>query len=206
MLHCSTGYRDPKHRPQIYDSFRPAWFSQPLMSSLPPPTSLHSVASLRRLDPATGLCGVHLEAHYRRLGRRSLRLRFLGEPSDAVLDRLVGRAEPELLLEAVVDGGVRGVFEAYPAEPGHAEIALSVENEYQGRVVRRYLFDEGLEDIGTSEALLRVQDNGPGLREPREGSQGLRLVRSLAGQLSGRLEMESSNAGTTVTLIFPVIE
>ncbi|MXQ14843.1 sensor histidine kinase [Microvirga makkahensis] len=61
-------------------------------------------------------------------------------------------------------------------------------------------------DIGTSEALLSVQDNGPGLGEQRPGSLGLRLVRSLAGQLSGRINIDSSGSGTEVTLIFPLIE
>jgi len=50
------------------------------------------------------------------------------------------------------------------------------------------------------------QDNGPGMGEQRPGSLGLRLVRSLAGQLSGRITVDSSSSGTTVTLIFPMIE
>jgi two-component sensor histidine kinase len=61
-------------------------------------------------------------------------------------------------------------------------------------------------DIGTSEALLSVQDNGPGMGEQRPGSLGLRLVRSLAGQLSGRISVDSSASGTEVTLVFPMIE
>ncbi|EIM25352.1 signal transduction histidine kinase [Microvirga lotononidis] len=61
-------------------------------------------------------------------------------------------------------------------------------------------------DLGTSEALLSVQDNGPGMGELRPGSLGLRLVRSLAGQLSGRINIDSSASGTEVTLIFPMIE
>ena len=40
----------------------------------------------------------------------------------------------------------------------------------------------------------------------RSGSQGLKLVRSLAGQLSGRLEVESSSEGTTVSMRFAVFE
>ena len=61
-------------------------------------------------------------------------------------------------------------------------------------------------DIGTTEALLRVQDNGPGMGEPRQGSMGLRLVRSLASQLSGRVEVDSSASGTCVTMVFPLVE
>jgi two-component sensor histidine kinase len=61
-------------------------------------------------------------------------------------------------------------------------------------------------ELGTAEAMLSVQDNGPGMGEQRPGSLGLRLVRSLAGQLSGRITVDSSSAGTLVTLIFPMIE
>ena len=61
-------------------------------------------------------------------------------------------------------------------------------------------------DLGTSEAMLIVQDNEPGMGEERPGSQGHRLVRSLAGQLSGRIAVDSSSSGTTVTLVLPLIE
>jgi two-component system, sensor histidine kinase PdtaS len=44
-----------------------------------------------------------------------------------------------------------------------------------------------------------------GVKE-RPGSLGVRLVRSLAGQLSGRVNVGSSSYGTGVTLIFPLIE
>jgi two-component sensor histidine kinase len=44
------------------------------------------------------------------------------------------------------------------------------------------------------------------MKEERPGSQGLRLVRSLAGQLSGRVEIDSNESGTTVALIFPHID
>ena len=42
--------------------------------------------------------------------------------------------------------------------------------------------------------------------EPRQGSMGLRLVRSLASQLSGRVEVDSSASGTCVTMVFPLVE
>jgi len=61
-------------------------------------------------------------------------------------------------------------------------------------------------DLGTEEAMLVVQDNGPGMGDQRPGSLGLRLVRALAGQLSGRVEVNSSTSGTTVTMIFPLVE
>jgi two-component sensor histidine kinase len=61
-------------------------------------------------------------------------------------------------------------------------------------------------DRARSTALLAVRDNGPGMGEPRPGSQGLKLVRSLAAQLSGWIEIDSSASGTSVTLEFPLVE
>ncbi|NOG73897.1 histidine kinase dimerization/phosphoacceptor domain -containing protein [Roseicella sp. DB1501] len=60
-------------------------------------------------------------------------------------------------------------------------------------------------DAGTDEAVLVVRDNGPGMGEQRPGSLGLRLVRSLAAQLSGRVEIDSSSTGTAVTMTFPLV-
>lgn len=61
-------------------------------------------------------------------------------------------------------------------------------------------------DLGTKEAMLVVEDNGPGMGDDRPGSMGLRLVRSLAGQLSGRVNVDSSASGTTVSMTFPLVE
>lgn len=56
------------------------------------------------------------------------------------------------------------------------------------------------------EALLRVLDNGPGMTAPpRPGSAGLSLVRGLAAQLGGTLEVDSSSQGTAVSVRFPLI-
>lgn len=61
-------------------------------------------------------------------------------------------------------------------------------------------------EIETGDAMLVVQDNGPGMGDERPGSQGLSLIRSLTSQLSGRIEIDSSPSGTTVVLKFPRIE
>jgi two-component system, sensor histidine kinase PdtaS len=56
------------------------------------------------------------------------------------------------------------------------------------------------------EARLEVSDNGPGLSERREGSMGLKLIETLASQLSGRLTVDSSSKGTLIMLDFPLVE
>lgn len=61
-------------------------------------------------------------------------------------------------------------------------------------------------DADTEEAVLTVSDNGPGLGDERPDSQGLKLVRSLAGQLSGHVHIESSPEGTTVSMRFPLFD
>jgi two-component sensor histidine kinase len=59
--------------------------------------------------------------------------------------------------------------------------------------------------IGFGEARLTVSDNGRGIRHPSEHGSGLKLIASLARQIGGTMEQESSNSGTTTTLTFPLI-
>lgn len=58
----------------------------------------------------------------------------------------------------------------------------------------------------TQEATLTVQDNGPGMGEKRKGSKGFSFVNMLTQQLSGRLEIDSSTAGTKVSVTFPLFD
>lgn len=114
---------------------------------MPAPTTPDRRSPALRLVAESGdvdLLRAHLKGHYRSLGPRSRRLRFLGEPSAEALDRLAERAEPGLVLELVEEGAVRAVLEAYDAAPGHAEVAISVEDGWQGRGLGRALFEEGL--------------------------------------------------------------
>lgn len=56
------------------------------------------------------------------------------------------------------------------------------------------------------EATLTVQDNGPGMGERRKGSKGLTFVSTMAEQLSGRMDVETSSAGTKVCVMFPLFD
>lgn len=56
------------------------------------------------------------------------------------------------------------------------------------------------------EATLTVQDNGPGMGEKRAGSKGLAFVEMLAEQLSGRMDFDTSSAGTKVCVMFPLFD
>jgi two-component sensor histidine kinase len=59
--------------------------------------------------------------------------------------------------------------------------------------------------LGYGEARLTVSDNGSGIRKPSEGGSGLKLIASLARQIGGIIEQESSDAGTTTSLRFPLV-
>jgi two-component sensor histidine kinase len=59
--------------------------------------------------------------------------------------------------------------------------------------------------VGRGEARLSVSDNGKGVDPARPAGSGTRLIRSLAAQIGGQVEQDSSDQGTTTTLQFPVI-
>ena len=140
-------------------------------STLPlpsPPSHRDTVGGLR----------MQLKRHYDRLGRNSRRLRFLAEPSDSVINGIANRTAPDLMLEIERDGAVRGVLEAFDLGHGHAEIALSVEDAYQGLGLGRRLFEEGLRHLGrrgyTTADLYCLRENTPVLR----------LVKSAGGEIT----------------------
>lgn len=112
------------------------------------------------------------------------------DATDAALDRMAERAEPELVVEAIKDGSVRGVFEAYAMAPGHAEVALSVEDECQGRRLGRALFMEGLRAL--AERGFRTAD----LFCLRENAAVLALVRAAGG----RIRLEGGEAVVQIEL------
>jgi two-component sensor histidine kinase len=59
--------------------------------------------------------------------------------------------------------------------------------------------------VGVGEARLIVSDNGQGVDPSRPQGSGTRLIASLAAQVGGQVEQESSEKGTTTTVQFPII-
>lgn len=58
--------------------------------------------------------------------------------------------------------------------------------------------------VGYGEARLTIEDNGIGLRNPRADGSGLKLIASLARQIGGEVEQESSEHGTSIAVTFPI--
>ena len=58
--------------------------------------------------------------------------------------------------------------------------------------------------VGYGEAQLTISDNGKGMTDKSAGGSGIRLVSSFK-QIGGSLEIESSARGTTVSVMFPLI-
>jgi two-component sensor histidine kinase len=59
--------------------------------------------------------------------------------------------------------------------------------------------------IGYGEARLTVADNGRGIQNPGSGGSGLKLIASLARQIGGEVQHESSKHGASTSVTFPVI-
>lgn len=59
--------------------------------------------------------------------------------------------------------------------------------------------------IGFGEARLTVSDNGRGIINVSENGSGLKLIASLARQIGGTIEQQSSDSGATTILTFPLI-
>jgi two-component sensor histidine kinase len=59
--------------------------------------------------------------------------------------------------------------------------------------------------IGFGEARLTVSDNGHGIQSTNEQGSGLKLITSLAKQIGGAIDQESTDMGTTTALTFPLM-
>ena len=89
-----------------------------------------------------------LATHYARLGRASRQRRFMANLPDRSVRRIAGLASPEIVLGIEAEGRVVGVLEIFPGTDAHAEIAISVEDAYQGRGYGKALFIDGLAAAG----------------------------------------------------------
>ncbi|ANT63329.1 hypothetical protein AYJ57_22935 (plasmid) [Salipiger sp. CCB-MM3] len=102
---------------------------------------LHSVPTEGSLRRATVL----LMRHWQRLSAAARRSRFQCPAGPDWLQRRAETSRPDLLLGLEADGETRAVMELYRAGDAHAEIALSVEDAYQGRGYGRRLFAAALD-------------------------------------------------------------
>ena len=102
------------------------------------------VQSLVDVDLSRPSSRASLERHYLSLGRRSRRLRFLGDVPDESLRRLARDTRPDAVFGVEVNGVLRGVLEIYDTGCGHAEIGISIEDSFQGMGYGRRVFLYGL--------------------------------------------------------------
>jgi two-component sensor histidine kinase len=100
------------------------------------------------------------------------------------IELAIDRAVPLglILNEAVTNS----VMHAFGEEGGHIGVKLT-------------------SGVGYGEAQLTVADNGGGIRNPRAGGSGQKLIAALARQIGGEIEQNSSDKGTTTSVTFPVI-
>jgi two-component system, sensor histidine kinase PdtaS len=59
--------------------------------------------------------------------------------------------------------------------------------------------------VGYGEARLTISDNGGGMRDSDHEGSGLKLIESLARQVGGSVDLQTSGDGTTVSVVFPLI-
>lgn len=85
-----------------------------------------------------------LYGHWKRLSAAAIRSRFHSRVGDDWLKRRALSCRPDLVLGLEADGDTRAVLEVYRVARTHAEIALSVEDAYQGRGYGRQLFSAAL--------------------------------------------------------------
>lgn len=85
-----------------------------------------------------------LKAHYRRLSISSRRKRFLAAVREDALDTVAEKSNPDLLIGIEENDRTCAVLEIHRTAHGHAEIAISVEDAYQGRGYGTRLFEAGI--------------------------------------------------------------
>lgn len=86
-----------------------------------------------------------LAAHWLRLGTESRRLRFNGLITDRGIEERALSSAADVVLALEIDGRPRAALEIFPYGRQHVEIAISVEDAYQGRGYGRELLEAGLD-------------------------------------------------------------
>lgn len=85
-----------------------------------------------------------LGSHWLRLSPESRRLRFNGLVSDGAICERAATSAADLALALEIDGRHRAALEIFRSGAGHVEIAISVEDAYQGQGYGRRLLEAGL--------------------------------------------------------------
>lgn len=121
-----------------------------------------------------------LAAHYLRLGLGSRQRRFMAALPDRSMRLIADRASPDVVLGIEAEGRVVGVLELFKTQNDHAEIAISIEDAYQGRGFGKTLLTDGLtaaSRIGVRTADLYFASENRGIRH---------LVSAAGGKISQR--------------------
>jgi GNAT superfamily N-acetyltransferase len=126
---------------------------------------------------------VMLRAHYLRLGALSRKLRFLIPMNADSIDRFSSRYCPDQIIALQIDGTERGLLELHLTGNGHCEIAISVEDRFQGQGYGGRLYEAGLRlamDLGidTIDATFS-----------RENIAVLAMVKRAGGQITDRIDI-----------------
>ena len=139
-----------------------------------------------QLAPKHGSQVVKL-ADYLRALCHSIRQQVEGIEIDVDADEVELPVDRALALGLILnEAAVNSIKHAFKGEDGRISVRLE-------------------SGIGYGEGRLRIADNGGGFVTPREGGSGLKFMMSLARQIGGTLEQQSSGEGTTISVSFPVL-
>lgn len=98
--------------------------------------------------PAREIPPSALGAHWLRLGPESRRHRFNGMITDRGLHDRASSSTAEIVLALDVDDRPRAALEVFQCGGQHVEIAISVEDAYQGQGFGKRLLQDGLRRAG----------------------------------------------------------
>lgn len=116
-----------------------------------------------------------LAGHYKRLGHRSRQRRFMVDLPNNALQTIADRASPDIVLGVQAEGRLVGVLEIFKGADAHAEIAISVEDAYQGQGFGKALFRDGLvaaEHLNVCTADLYFASENHGIRSMVNAAEG----------------------------------